>query len=184
MIIQYIGKVLNSYISFTKSKKKENRGKNMNNSNLPNQTGLTIRVIVAGYLVYLGYSIITSGDEKSWLLWASAVFFCIFGVVFCLLSLKDLVTGRYQGGKLDPEENPEDDNISAESGEADRENMDNKQNADNDSVGGDSTVHENDNLEEITDAEVIDAVVNDARLMSKKENDLVVTASSKDFKEV
>ena len=72
---------------------------------LPNQMNLYIRIMVAAYFIYLGFSF---GDVWNRYVGAELIFYLLFmigfviiGLIISVLSVKDLVTGRYVGGKLD-----------------------------------------------------------------------------------
>lgn len=79
---------------------------------LPNQLLLTCRALVGGYVIYLAMGLIDglkdSESEKMVIISTVAiVVFVICGGLFLYDSLRNLVIGRYVGGKLDLGENPE-----------------------------------------------------------------------------
>lgn len=78
---------------------------------LPNQLLLTCRTLVGGYLFYLAYELkdsVKNGDEKMRvILIVAIVVFAVFGALFLYDSLRNLIIGRYVGGKLDLGERPE-----------------------------------------------------------------------------
>jgi len=65
-----------------------------------NQTVLTIRVLVGGYVAYLGYDIIKT-EEKALVSTIFAGLFIVIGAFLVIWSLKKLIKGEYQGGKAD-----------------------------------------------------------------------------------
>ncbi len=67
----------------------------------PTQVVLTIRTIVGGYLVYLAYQIITSGNEISTWMWAAVILFIVAGAALVVMSVKHFICGEYEGGKKD-----------------------------------------------------------------------------------
>lgn len=79
---------------------------------LPTQVLLTCRALVGGYLIYLAMGL-TDGiknpkDTKTLILLIVAVIvFVVFGFFFLYISLRNLIIGRYVGGKLDLGENLE-----------------------------------------------------------------------------
>ena len=79
---------------------------------LPTQLLLTCRALVGGYLFYLGYGLIdgiktAETDKMRIILVVALIVFIIFGGLFLYDSVRNLVIGRYAGGKLDLGENPE-----------------------------------------------------------------------------
>ena len=72
-------------------------------SNYPTQTVLTIRAIVGGYVIYLAYQIITSGNKISAWMWAAIALFIIAGSGLVITSVKHFICGEYEGGKRDKE---------------------------------------------------------------------------------
>lgn len=79
---------------------------------LPNQLLLTCRALVGGYLIYLAKGLIdelkNAESEKMVIISTVAiVIFVICGGLFLYDSLRNLIIGRYVGGKLDLGENPE-----------------------------------------------------------------------------
>jgi len=80
---------------------------------LPNQLLLTCRTLVGGYLFYLAYglkdSIISPETEiKMRVIYIIVVIvFALFGAAFIYDSVRNLMIGRYVGGKLDLGERPE-----------------------------------------------------------------------------
>ncbi len=70
-------------------------------TNYPTQLVLTIRTIVGAYVLYLAYQIITSGDEKTGLMWAAVGLFIVAGSALVILSVKHFICGEYEGGKKD-----------------------------------------------------------------------------------
>ncbi len=69
----------------------------------PTQAVLAIRAIVGGYVMYLAYQIVTSGNEITPLMWAAVALFVIAGVVLVVMSVKHFICGEYEGGKRDTE---------------------------------------------------------------------------------
>ena len=67
----------------------------------PTQTLLAIRAIVGGYVIYLAYQLVTSGDKMSIPIWAAVVVFIIAGAALIVLSVKHFICGEYEGGKKD-----------------------------------------------------------------------------------
>lgn len=79
--------------------------------NLTNQLALTCRLIVGGYLLYLAYGLVESAinaDEMFRLVMFAAAIVCfvLAGGYFAYSSARDLLIGRYVGGKLDLGERP------------------------------------------------------------------------------
>lgn len=129
---------------------------------LPTKISLTLRIVVAAYLIYLGYGLLTADGAKTWYAWVFGIGFCVIGLAFCVLSGKSLLMGQYQGGAADPEMNEEDTDSTTEG----------------------SSSNETAELEEITDAEVIEGTVTDARIMGMYENSKIETALDKDIEEL
>jgi len=67
----------------------------------PTQTVLTIRAIVGGYVFYLAYQIVTSGDEVTGPMWAAIGLFFVAGAALVIMSVKHFICGEYEGGKKD-----------------------------------------------------------------------------------
>jgi len=85
---------------------------------LPTQLLLTCRTLVGGYLYYIAYGlkdgIMNPESQKMQMaLIAAVIVFLVFGFLFMYASLRNLVLGRYVGGKLDLGERPSaEENIS------------------------------------------------------------------------
>ena len=66
---------------------------------------LSLRVIVAGYLLYTSYSLVTDymkgNSMPLWGLLLSVITFSVFAIVVGGLALKALIKGEYVGGKAD-----------------------------------------------------------------------------------
>ena len=66
---------------------------------------LSLRVIVAGYLLYTSYSLVTDymkgNSMPLWGLLLSVITFSVFAIVVGVLALKALIKGEYVGGKAD-----------------------------------------------------------------------------------
>ena len=75
----------------------------------PSQVVLTIRVIVGGYVLYLMYQVMGSGDEKSIWMYLVVAILTLIGGAFAVVSLKMLIMGQYEGGKRDPYKDIEED---------------------------------------------------------------------------
>ncbi|MDO4187814.1 MAG: hypothetical protein Q4D29_02380 [Lachnospiraceae bacterium] len=78
---------------------------------LPTQLLLTCRTLVGGYLYYITYGIrdgiVNPESQKMQIaLIVAAIVFLIFGFIFMYASLRNLVIGRYVGGKLDLGDRP------------------------------------------------------------------------------
>lgn len=67
----------------------------------PTQVVLSIRAIVGGYLVYLAYQIITSGNEINIPMWIAVGIFIVAGAALVIMSVKHFICGEYEGGKKD-----------------------------------------------------------------------------------
>ena len=67
----------------------------------PTQVVLTIRTIVGGYLMYLAYQIITSGNPINAFMWIAVGIFIIAGAALVIMSVKHFICGEYEGGKKD-----------------------------------------------------------------------------------
>lgn len=79
---------------------------------LPSQLILTCRALVGGYLIYLAKGLadgLNKSENEKMLpaLIIAGVVFVIFGFYFFYVSVRNLVIGRYVGGKLDLGDNPE-----------------------------------------------------------------------------
>lgn len=72
-----------------------------NGSSYPKQAILTIRAIVGGYVMYLAYQIITSGNEISAWMWAAIALFIVAGTGLVVTSVKHFICGEYEGGKAE-----------------------------------------------------------------------------------
>lgn len=79
----------------------ENEKDKGSHTNFPTQAVLTIRAIVGGYVIYLAYQIITSGNEITPLMWAAVALFIVAGVALVVMSVKHFICGEYVGGKRD-----------------------------------------------------------------------------------
>lgn len=70
---------------------------------------LSLRVIVAGYLLYTSYSLVTDymkgNSMPLWGLLLSVITFSVFAIVVGGLALKALIKGEYVGGKADTSNN-------------------------------------------------------------------------------
>lgn len=70
---------------------------------------LSLRVIVAGYLLYTSYSLVTDymkgNSMPLWGLLFSVITFSVFAIVVGGLALKALIKGEYVGGKADTSSN-------------------------------------------------------------------------------
>lgn len=78
-----------------------------NKSSLPTQTMLVIRVIVAGYLLYLSYDLFVTRESSSIKLWQLILILALFivcSIYILITSLYMLIKGKYEGGKADVEE--------------------------------------------------------------------------------
>lgn len=80
---------------------------------LPNQFSLTCRVLVGGYVAYLGMSlkdaIKNAETANSRIIFIVAlVLFTVIGVLLAYCALRDLIIGRVAGGKLDLGDEEED----------------------------------------------------------------------------
>lgn len=71
-----------------------------------NQTVLTIRVLVGGYVIYLAYQIFTDPNKNTWTT-IFAGLFVIIGAFLVIASLMHLIKGEYQGGKADVSDSEE-----------------------------------------------------------------------------
>jgi len=84
-----------------------------NGKRLPTQGMLLARILVGGYLVYLGISLFTGRTDSSMnviLLWMFILLFSILGAFLIIQALLNYSKGNYQGGALDTgseEENAE-----------------------------------------------------------------------------
>ena len=67
----------------------------------PTQMMLAIRALVGGYVLYLAYGLIRSGDEKTPLIYAFIVLFVIAGILLIALSIRHYIRGEYEGGSSD-----------------------------------------------------------------------------------
>lgn len=84
-----------------------------NNAPMPfhgnTQIILSLRVIVAGYLLYTSYSLVTDymkgNSMPLWGLLLSVITFSVFAIVVGGLALKALIKGEYVGGKADTSSN-------------------------------------------------------------------------------
>lgn len=80
----------------------------------PTQTMLCIRVIVAGYLLYLSYDLFVTREASSIKLWQLILILAIFvicSVYIIANSIYLFVKGMYVGGKADVEKEPENINV-------------------------------------------------------------------------
>ena len=70
---------------------------------------LSLRVIVAGYLLYTSYSLVTDymkgNSMPLWGLLLSVITFSVFAIIVGGLALKALIKGEYVGGKADTSSN-------------------------------------------------------------------------------
>lgn len=81
---------------------------------LSTQVALTCRVIVGGYLLYLAYgllgSVFNAENAFKQVMFAIAMMcFTLCGAYFTYSSGRDLIIGRYVGGKLDLGQKPEEE---------------------------------------------------------------------------
>lgn len=67
----------------------------------PTQLVLTIRVIVGAYVLYSMYEVLSSGDEKSTLMYVAVALIAVIGLIILVWALKMLICGQYEGGKAD-----------------------------------------------------------------------------------
>lgn len=88
--------------------KEQQKGKTQK-AYLPTKITLTIHTLVGAYLLYTAYSLIGALKTNTG---KNLVFFAVFMLVFTVVGIilvvrgvKGLVTGKYVGGALDPEEN-------------------------------------------------------------------------------
>lgn len=83
---------------------------------LSNQFSLTCRVLVGGYVAYLGMGLkdavknATTSTNRAMFLIALIVF-AVVGALLVYASIRDFILGRYVGGKLDLGEEPEDEEV-------------------------------------------------------------------------
>lgn len=102
-----------------------------NGKRLPTQGMLFARILVGGYLVYLGFSLFTGKAESTMnpvMLWLFIVLFSILGIFLIVQALLNYSKGNYQDGALDvgmPEETSEEDIAVVESTAEIVENTDN-----------------------------------------------------------
>lgn len=78
----------------------------------PTQTMLCIRVIIAGYLLYLSYDLFITREASSIKLWELILILTLFiicGVYIIVNSIYLFAKGMYVGGKADVEEEQESD---------------------------------------------------------------------------
>ena len=78
---------------------------------LPTKAGLMVRLLVVAYLAYIIYSMKDvgtkySGAELGFYI-AVLVVFAVCGLLLAVLSVRDLLQGRYAGGALDTETDTE-----------------------------------------------------------------------------
>jgi len=78
---------------------------------LPNQLLLSCRALVGGYLYYLAYGLIdgvktAETTNMRIILIVAIIVFAVFGFIFLYASMRNLIIGRYVGGKLDLGESP------------------------------------------------------------------------------
>jgi len=81
---------------------------------LSTQLALTCRVIVGGYLLYLAYGLKDSVMNaeyafRSIMFLIALLLFALAGAYFTYTSARDLLIGRYVGGKLDLGEEPKEE---------------------------------------------------------------------------
>lgn len=84
----------------------ETNDKKKNGSRLPAKLSLYIRTAVAGYLIYVVYSLrdvreYYEGMELMFFL-AAMVFFGVVAVLMGGFSVYALIRGKYEGGAMDP----------------------------------------------------------------------------------
>ena len=84
-------------------------GEEKKKSNIPSSTMLTIRAIIGGYLVYLAYDLFTTrdGNISFPLLVLICIVFAVVGGAACIHGVYCLYKGIYDGGKNDPNKEPE-----------------------------------------------------------------------------
>lgn len=121
---------------------------------------LGIRVLVGAYILYLVYQILSSGDPKPIPVWIFVVIFIISGLLMVILSGKKLLLGEYEGGKADISSDDNDAGMILEENSSSKESS-------------------GDIIEEITDAEIIEAgderaleFTKDTRIETVKESDI------------
>ena len=89
-------------------------------SNLPTQTMLGIRIIVAGYILYLSYDLFKTREVSTmpfWVLVTFLVLFVICSVFIIVHSIYLYAKGMYVGGKADVETQPDMETPSGETEE-------------------------------------------------------------------
>lgn len=70
---------------------------------LPNQSMLTIRIVVGGYLVYLAYDIVSTealAVPRIGIILFS-ILFAVAGAVLVITNIRSFIKGEYIGGKAD-----------------------------------------------------------------------------------
>jgi len=81
---------------------------------LPNQSMLTIRVVVGGYLVYLAYDIVSTEAltvPRIGIILFS-ILFAVAGLFIVIATIRSFIKGEYIGGKADfTEDEYEEDNM-------------------------------------------------------------------------
>ena len=65
-------------------------------NNYPTQTVLTIRAIVGGYVLYLAYQIITSGNDITPFMWIAVAIFILAGAGLIIMSIKHFICKEYK----------------------------------------------------------------------------------------
>lgn len=83
---------------------------------LQTQLVLMARLLVGGYVVYLGKGLVdavkTADTPAKQALFALVVtVFCVVGGILVYISIRDLAIGRYVGGKLDIGESEDEDSV-------------------------------------------------------------------------
>lgn len=94
---------------------KMNETTNKTEKKLPTQMMLIVRVLVGVYLYYTVYSLISGGGiaaaeggNKIFFVLAT-ILFVVAGAFLIVKSAKDLLAGNYEGGKLDPKKDMEEE---------------------------------------------------------------------------
>lgn len=75
-----------------------------NGKKLPTQGMLAARIIVGGYLTYLGFSLFNSRAESTMnpaILWVFIILFSVLGLYFVAKAIYNYVKGNYQDGAAD-----------------------------------------------------------------------------------
>lgn len=98
---------------------------------LQTQLVLMARLLVGGYVVYLGKGLVDAvktadTPAKQALFTTIVVIFCVVGGILAYVSIRDLAIGRYVGGKLDLGDQGENDNSVIDVTDASQPNEENK----------------------------------------------------------